>query len=1018
MRKKMTALCLLALLFSCLPALAQEACLTKAEAQAITFSWTDAAGVTHQNNLAETAKDPRHIIALLKEVYTNPNVPGPYYNGYKADGTTRENEVYYGSIYGTTKVGSGDNASYNDVATGWDITSCTKPYNEGYTMLLVAVKNGFTDEANTGRAKDYDELVTFIGNRIDSVFVITDGLRMNGGTMFSIKGTYNRFFYLSKGKSRVNNKYSNTKNGAAPFYRMFEEFSPYEEGDIHNDVTDFYNLMIRGESMPIEHDCNSVFGLKHYFSMSGRQGQTAYDMTGLNLFIPDHRMQYWTTEKYQVEYKEGNSWKKTSNKLPLDARAAHPTIAANIVHLNANISSPEFIANGKTTIPASWYDATFTNYNPNFPVKTFMYAIKLRAERSAQPTEENGKHLFTVTLNWNSTFSEATGSDMAQKYYLYRVVNGAREATPIATFTDELTWSEQVEQHSQGYMVSYVVLGKPEAASYDPIPSNIASVAIPGDDPEERLALDISGKHESVFDAVEQINKYANYVVLNNGIGNSITRAMLAGGDTQLKLHRIDQGAEVADAVVATLTITAVNESSCTYTLAYDHQDHAVEAKYGQNYQSGTFNFDTNGDVKFNNLTLCDQFSASTLLNDHQSDYKYQMTIEGLTLGAFKDKNGNDCDHAHSNEADVFVYKTVHTLLPNGYTQAQVDTDITNDGSLAEVKPGVTMDFTTDNDPDVLYYHMYRNAGVSGSQAQRDNSGAVNAHNNDGTTSTWLPDQNAQLTDVPATAGVYNYVPVIETYRGDGSAEHNTYGADRKSATVTRIDARVLKMIMSEDKFEDKGQSNEPCRYYATGLELNPQLPAGVTPRFVRVWHKLPDGYAHEWKARGSEYAFRLDQTRRCVLYEKDNDDNDQEKGEAIGTPDAPDVPLYMGQSFPIIVWDQFGALDIEADDVEPFEVEYVIRVYCTKDGVTTAQGAPRRAAGEAEWVIAEKRMTTTYTPAGVVTSVYNVKAEPAVTAVRYVNLAGQVSTRPWMGINVVVTTMADGTTRTTKEVR
>lgn len=69
MRKKMTALCLLALLFGCLPALAQEACLTKAEAQAITFSWTDAADVTHQNNLAETAKDPRHIEATEKVIF-------------------------------------------------------------------------------------------------------------------------------------------------------------------------------------------------------------------------------------------------------------------------------------------------------------------------------------------------------------------------------------------------------------------------------------------------------------------------------------------------------------------------------------------------------------------------------------------------------------------------------------------------------------------------------------------------------------------------------------------------------------------------------------------------------------------------------------------------------------------------------------------------------------------------------------------------------------------------------------
>lgn len=1001
MRKKMTALCLLALLFGCLPALAQEACLTKAEAQAITFSWTDAADVTHQNNLAETAKDPRHIIALLKEVYTNPAVPGILQSGYKEDGTTREGDVYYGPIGRTPS----DN--------GWGITSCTAPTEEGYTLMMVAVKNGFNNLTQQTSDLDATQLIDYIGNYIDSVFVVTDGMRMGEGkkrgTLFSVKGTYNRFFFLSKGKARINNA-SSARPGAAPFYRMFEEFSPYKENDDDDNITDFYNRMIRGESMPIEHDCNTVFGQNHYFSMSGRQGTNAYDMTGLNFFIPDHRLEFWYTNRISVQYRLTGSNRVTVNNIPIDARGAWKHNYGKYL-CDTGEESQNFHNNGdRFPYTDKYYTISFTNYNQKYPVTTFMYAIKLRATLS---------NTTTVTLNWTSSFNQATGSDMPQDYYLYRVVNGKREATPIATFTDELTWTETVEQREDGYMLSYVVLGKPQAAEYDPIPSNIVSVAIPGNNPEERLKLGITNKNESEFIPNQEINMYANYVVLNNGIGNSITKDMLRAGETKLTLHRIDQGvteADLADAVVNTITITEVGANSCKWELtrAYQDEANAVASKYGPT--SGTFTFDTNGDVKFNNLELCDQFSTSTAHNHHQHDYIYQVNITGLN--EFVGNNGTTYDKAHSNISHVYVYKTEHTLLSNTYTQQQVDADITNDGSLAEVKPGVTMEFTTDDDQDVLNYHMYRNATKTGVYGQSTTDGAVVAHNGDGTTVTWAASEGkAQLIDMPTTAGAYTYVPVIETYR-DESGARNTYGADRKAAAVARIDANVVEMIMSKDKFEDKGQNNEPCRYYATGLKINPQLPAGVTPRFVRVWHKLPDGYAHEWKAKGSEYAFRLDQTRRCVLYEKDDNDNPDEKGEAIGTPDAPDVPLYMGQSFPMILWDQFGALDIEADGVEPFEVEYVIRVYGTKDGVTTTQGAPRRAAGEAEWVIAEKRTTTTYMPTGVVTSVYNVKAEPAVTAVRYVNLAGQVSTRPWMGINVVVTTMADGTTRTTKEVR
>lgn len=44
--------------------------------KAITFTWTDAQGNTHESNLTEEATDPNHIVALLREVYVNPKVPG------------------------------------------------------------------------------------------------------------------------------------------------------------------------------------------------------------------------------------------------------------------------------------------------------------------------------------------------------------------------------------------------------------------------------------------------------------------------------------------------------------------------------------------------------------------------------------------------------------------------------------------------------------------------------------------------------------------------------------------------------------------------------------------------------------------------------------------------------------------------------------------------------------------------------------------------------------------------------
>lgn len=1006
MKKFIHALCLTALLCTSLSVQAQDACLTKEQAQNITFSWTDAAGATHQSNLAETAKDPRHIIALLKEVYTNPNVPGILKSGYKENGTTREGDVYYGPI--------GHTPSNN----GWGITSCTPPSVEGYTVMMVAVKN-YEDELTVQNSDvtTATQLITYIGNYIDSVFVVTDGMRMGEGnkrgTLFSVKGTYNRFFFLSKGKARTNLS-NNDKAGAAPFYRMFEEFSPYYASDETDNITDFYNRMIRGESMPVEHDCNSVIGRNHYFSMSGRTGTTSYDMTGLNIFIPDHRLEFWSTKTIEVRYRTNPFSSYQKIKVKLDARGGfrRPNISTYTA-----VDQDEFDAiknNGnKFPITSDYYNYSFTNYNPNFPIYTFLYAIKLRAERSAQPTEVDGKNMYTVTLNWNTSFSEATGTTMPQDYELYRVVNGKREAEPIATFTDVLTWSEQVEQKEQGYTLSYVVLGKVKGDTKPPIPSNIASVAIPGDNPEERLALDISGKHESTYVPNEQINKYANYVVLNNAVGNSITNTMLKGGSlqesTQLKLHRIDQGAEVADAVVATLTITAVNASNCSWTLTYDHQDHADEAKYGPT--SGTFTFDTNGDVQFNNLMLCDQFSASTLLNEHQSDYKYQMTIENLVDGAFNDKDGNPCNHAHSNEADVYVYKTEHTLLQNGFTQAQVEADVTNNGSLAEVKPGVTMEFATINDRNVLNYYMYRDGSEISSPnkvyGQRQPDGTTIAHNNDGTTVIWPANAEARLIDMP-DAGSYTYVPVIESYRDDNSGARNTYGADQKRASVARVTVQDTKVASSTYTFTDEGLN---CRTYATGLKIKADVPDGMELKFIRVWHQLPEGYAHENKDEANRG--RLNQTQRCYLYDIDSFLDNGAPAE-VGSSLGQDCVIAANKE--VWVWDHFGALDImENSSVDPFNVQYVVRLYCT---VNRPAGGPRRAEGDAaNWVIVEDKAEAEFTSTNVVTSVAGVEMAPQVTGVRYINLAGQSSSRPWPGINLVVKTLNNGTTSTSKAV-
>ena len=80
---------------------------------------------------------------------------------------------------------------------------------------------------------------------------------------------------------------------------------------------------------------------------------------------------------------------------------------------------------------------------------------------------------------------------------------------------------------------------------------------------------------------------------------------------------------------------------------------------------------------------------------------------------------------------------------------------------------------------------------------------------------------------------------------------------------------------------------------------------------------------------------------------------------------------------------------------------------------------APRRAQGDAKsYEVYPLYLTKTSTIIdGVITGVAGVTGSHEVAGVDYINLAGQRSSRPWQGVNIVVTRYTDGTTQTQKQV-
>ena len=78
---------------------AQSSTFTADSAKTWTYSWTDANGRTYDNvDPTLEVTNAYQMYYLLRHVYMDKHFPGPYQSAYKADGVTRERNVYYGGM--------------------------------------------------------------------------------------------------------------------------------------------------------------------------------------------------------------------------------------------------------------------------------------------------------------------------------------------------------------------------------------------------------------------------------------------------------------------------------------------------------------------------------------------------------------------------------------------------------------------------------------------------------------------------------------------------------------------------------------------------------------------------------------------------------------------------------------------------------------------------------------------------------------------------------------------------------
>ena len=130
------------------------------EKKNFTYEWKDAGGTDHTSNLLETATDPYQIEAMLKYVYTNPEIPGLLYA--IPDSAGMDNIYPY-------KLSQADFPRYNFTADwqkgindgSWTRSAADVPIRTNNLSTIIDYERHVDTNNFTGDVKDGDEGYSF-----------------------------------------------------------------------------------------------------------------------------------------------------------------------------------------------------------------------------------------------------------------------------------------------------------------------------------------------------------------------------------------------------------------------------------------------------------------------------------------------------------------------------------------------------------------------------------------------------------------------------------------------------------------------------------------------------------------------------------------------------------------------------------------------------------------------------------------------------------------------------------------
>lgn len=946
-----------------------------------TYTWTNANGGPVTSNLADPATDPRQIMALLKEVYTNKEIPGIWQCGY-TDGGIREGDIDY-----NVKNEDAINKAYGISAGNY------KPNEEGYTTLVVTVKNSWKPNPNNmSENLDKDQTMSYIAEAIESVQILTDGVYIpatgadgnknpNPGAVYRLSGSASRLFFMSKGRGREWDK--TVIHNYAPFNGMFEEYSPVAVSNSGQLVENFYARLVNGEFFKVEHDCPTVAGKKHYFFMESESSTKKYDVTDLIVTVPDYRLWQWDDRDYQ----EGTKSK-------------------------------------------------YTNYNKSYAPSLGLYGIQLKATATPAAGKE-----YTVELKWTSTLNKITGNEIDQRFKVWvRAEDGGLKPLLDANGNQvEIAPGETFQYHynekqgKEGREITYVVSGRPTDKmfnDYKEVYSNDDKVFIPGLDPDEGLRLSIGTTSTSDYDLATETNQYKNLITIDHNLVNTHVKYgnLQAGSKLAFYRYDVDRNSEAKE--IAELEIVSVDKrkNGSKYYLDYKYNlrffNQKNEATPKTNLTGETYSLETNYDytekttneIDFNGFKINsfnDEFCASTATNDHPASYEYKASFSKL--------NHPTQPELHSAYSTIKVHKTTPDLTDKAITLEDVENDNVCSTRIykGEHDASPAIQFTLDQDRRIAEYSVgkIRNKEQSESEevglAQRLPSWNYAIYENGSFKQNVSYTEIPQIHDASAKVGKNDYVSVIKTYRADGT--YNTYGSPINTTYKLKasVDVNDNHKVMSEYVFTSNGKKG---RYYQTDLKITADGTDNYEIVKYRVWRQTDRAMEIV-----PQYMARLQQDTHPIVMNSDDEgnpsiDQNHNKMQEFELVGRPGVGFYPEQidSKSIHVYDTFGASDVSEDG--NLDVTYIVRLYAKPEaGNTSARAKATTPILAKEYYIGEATITVSFkenTPTGLFDFVAETKTP---VRVQYVNMLGQKSDTPFSGMNVVITTYTDGSHSTAK---